>query len=333
MVAMKNNKLSVTLRDLYEARQMISTLVERTPLVAAAALSEQCGANVFLKMETAQGIGAFKIRGATNRLLRMTNDERARGVVTVSTGNHGRAVAQAAQRAGVKAIVCMSQLVPDNKIVSIRELGAEPRIVGSSQDEAEIEANRLVADHGMTLIHPFDDPLVVAGQGTIGIELLEDLPRIDTFLVGLSGGGLLSGVAIALKAAWPDTRIIGVSMQRGPAMVMSLEAGQPVLVEEELTLADSLGGGIGLQNHCTFELVSALIDETVLLSETQIAEAMRHLYREEGIVSEGAGAVGAGALLHGLVTDLGENVVTIVSGNNVDCATFNKVMAGPTEKP
>lgn len=323
---MKNNNLSVTLRDLYAARQAISSQVERTPLVLASALSESCGANVYLKMETAQSIGAFKIRGATNRVLRLTEGERAQGVVTVSTGNHGRAVAQAAQRAGIKAIVCMSEMVPTNKISAIQALGGEARIVGSSQDEAEIEANRLVREEGMTLIHPFDDPWVVAGQGTIGIELLEDLPRIDTFLVGLSGGGLLSGVAIALKAAWPATRIIGVSMQKGPAMVLSLQAGRPVLVEEEATLADSLGGGIGLQNCYTFDLVSELVDETVLLSESQIVNAMRHLYHKEGIVAEGAGAVGVGALLHGLVGNLGENVVTIVSGSNIDRGTFYKVM-------
>ena len=318
--------LSVTLGDLHEARRLVSPWVERTPLEFSATLSERCAASVYLKLETMQSIGAFKIRGATNRLVRMSDEERARGVVTVSTGNHGRAVAQAAARVGVKAVVCMSELVPRNKVDAITELGAELRILGKSQDEAEVEANRLVKQRGMTLIHPFDDPLVVAGQGTIGIEILEDLPRVDTFLVGLSGGGLLSGIAIALKAAWPKTRVIGVAMQNGAAMVASLRAGRPVLVEEEPTLADSLGGGIGLENRYTFDLVRELIDDIVLLSETQIADGMRHLYHEEGVVAEGAGAVGAAALLHGLVSDLGETVVTVVSGNNVDRATFDKLM-------
>ena len=332
MTDTKDNKLSVTLRDLYEARRLISPWVERTPLLPAESLSAKCGANVFLKMETAQDIGAFKIRGATNRLLRMSDDERIRGVVTVSTGNHGRAVAQAAKRAGVKAVVCMSELVPQNKIESISHLGAEVRILGRSQDEAEVEANRLVNEEGMTLIHPFDDPLVVAGQGTIGIEILEEQPQVDTFLVGLSGGGLLSGIAVALKAAWPHTRIIGVSMEKGPAMVLSLRAGRPILVEEEVTLADSLGGGIGLGNSCTFKLVSELIDETVLLSESQIADGMRHLYHEEDTIAEGAGVVGVAALLHGLVADLGKNVVTVVSGSNVDRVIFDEVLAGGTEE-
>ena len=331
MMDRKNKNLSVSLRDLYAARRLISPWVERTPLKSAASLSARCGCNVYLKLESAQASGAFKIRGATNRLLRMTDDENARGVVTVSTGNHGRAVAQAASRAGVRAIVCMSALVPQNKIDAIKTLGAEIRIVGKSQDEAEVEANHLVKTQGMTLIHPFDDPLVVAGQGTIGIEILEDLPRVDTFLVGLSGGGLLAGVAIALKAAWPDTRVIGVSMRKGPAMVLSLNAGQPIVVDEQATLADSLGGGIGLDNCYTFALVRELIDETVLLSESQIADGMRHLYHEEGVVAEGAGAVGVGALLHGMVHDLGENVVTIVSGANVERATFDAVIAAQGE--
>lgn len=332
MVETRNDNLepagisSVTLRDLYSARQLISPWVQRTPLQHSKTLTESCGADVYLKLETAQDIGAFKIRGATNRLLHMTDAEKARGVVTVSTGNHGRAVAQAAAHAKVEAVVCMSELVPQNKIDAIAALGARLCIDGKSQDEAEVEANRLVKEQGMTLIHPFDDPLVVAGQGTIGIEILEDLPRVDTFLVGLSGGGLLSGVAIALKAAWPDTRVVGVSMKKGPAMVMSLQAGQPILVEEESTLADSLGGGIGLDNRYTFSLVRELMDQTILLDEAQIADGMRHLYHEEGIVAEGAGAVGTAALLHGLVDDPGENVVTIVSGGNVDQDTFDEVL-------
>ena len=319
---------SVSLRDLYEARQVISRWVERTHLRRSDSLSACCASNVYLKLETAQSIGAFKIRGATNRLLHMPKPERALGVVTVSTGNHGRAVAQAAARAGVKAVVCMSELVAQNKIDAIKDLGAEIRIAGKSQDEAEVEAKRLVQDQGMTLIHPFDDPLVVAGQGTIGIEILEDLPRVDTFLVGLSGGVLLSGIAIALKAAWPNTQVVGISMEKGPAMAMSLQAGHPVLVEEESTLADSLGCGIGLDNRYTFELVRELMDDVVLLKESQIADGMRHLYYQEGIVAEGAGAVGVGALLHGLVSDLGENVVTVVSGCNVAKTTFDEVLAG-----
>ena len=318
--------MTVSLRDVYEAKSLIASSVQRTPFVAAKALSDWCGRSVFLKLETVHEIGAFKIRGATNRLLHMNEDQRRLGVVTVSTGNHGRAVAHAAASMGVKAVVCMSRLVPENKVNAIRTLGAEIRILGNSQDEAEVEANRLVSEEGMTLIHPFDDPYVIAGQGTIGIEILEELPKVDALLAGLSGGGLISGIAVALKAAWPDTKIVGISMEKGPAMVRSLEAGQPVLVEEETSLADSLGGGIGLNNRYTFDLAQRLVDETVLLSEEQIADGMRHLYHEEGVVAEGAGAVGVAALLHNLVGDLGENVVTVVSGANVDMNIFDQIV-------
>ncbi len=317
---------TISLRDIYRARKTIRPWVSRTPLMASPSLSKRTGARVYLKLETVHDIGAFKIRGATNCILQLDKAEQARGVVTVSTGNHGRAVARAAQQVGAKAVVCMSGLVPRNKREAIAALGAEVCIVGRSQDEAEVEARRLVAEEGMSLVHPFDDPHVIAGQGTIGLELLEDLPRVDTVLVGLSGGGLISGIAIAIKAADPCARVIGISMERGPAMVRSLEAGEPVLVEEEASLADSLGGGIGLDNRHTFDLVRRLVDGTVLVSESQIADGMRYLYREEGIVAEGGGAVGVSALLHGLVHPLGSHIAIVISGRNVDIDTFSDLM-------
>lgn len=318
---------SVTLRDIYAARRAIDPWVRRTPLVQSLALSRCLGASVYLKLETVHDTGAFKIRGATNRILNLTETQRERGVVTVSTGNHGRAVAYAARRQGIRAVVCMSRLVPDNKVRGIQELGAEVRIIGQSQDEAEVEARRLMVDEGLTLIHPFDDPYIVAGQGTVGLELLEDLPALDCVLVGLSGGGLVAGMALALKAAAPDIRIIGISMERGPAMYHSIKAGKPVAVAEEATLADSLGGGIGLDNRYTFPVVQRYLDDIVLVSETQIAAAMVHLYREERLVAEGAAAVGIAALLHGLVQP-GSHTATIITGNNVDMTLFTRLING-----
>ena len=179
----------ITLRDLYLARARIAPWVRRTPLVDSPSLSALGGARISLKLETAQDTGAFKLRGATS-FVRATEDAAlSRGVVTVSTGNHGRAVAHAARRVGARAVVCMSELVPANKREAIGSLGAEIRIVGQSQDEAEVEARRLVTDEGLALVHPFDDPLVIAGQGTIGIEILEDRPEVGTVIAGLSGGG------------------------------------------------------------------------------------------------------------------------------------------------
>ena len=316
----------VTLGDIYRARRTIGPHVRRTPLVPSPSLSRLTGAEVHLKLETLQDTGSFKLRGATNAVRSLSDQERARGVVGVSTGNHGRGLAHAARQMGVTAVLCLSELVPQNKIEGIRALGAEARIIGKSQDEAQLEADRLVAEQGMVMIPPFDHPDVIAGQGTIGLELLEDLPDVDTVLVPLSGGGLIAGVALALKTAAPSVRVIGVSMDRGAAMVESLHAGRPVAVEEEESLADCLGGGIGLDNRLTFDMVRRLVDDTVLLSEAQIAQAMVHAFHQERLVVEGGGAVGIGALLAGEGGPLGERVAVVVSGRNVDMARFCQVI-------
>ena len=320
----------ITLRDLYAARARIASGIRRTPLVASPSLSALGRARISLKLETLQDTGAFKLRGATNFIRACGDEARARGVVTVSTGNHGRAVAHAARRIGARAVVCMSSLVPGNKREAIRALGAEVRIIGCSQDEADVEAQRLVAEENLALVHPFDEPLVIAGQGTIGIEILEDQPEVDTAIVALSGGGLISGIALALKAAHPRMRIVGVSMEQGAAMYESVRAGRPVEVEEAASLADSLGGGIGLDNRCTFELTRALVDDYALVSESEIARAMRHLYRNERVVAEGGGAVSVAAVLADKVPDLSGNVVCVVSGGNVDMDDFTRIVVEPS---
>lgn len=321
----------LTVDDVHAARRAISPWVRATPLVHSRALSARTGASVYLKLETVHDSGAFKIRGATNRLVNLSDAERKRGVVTVSTGNHGRAVALAASRLGISATVCVSQLVPENKREAIRALGAELHVEGKSQDDAEAVARGLVEDKGLVPIHPFDDPKVIAGQGTIGLELLEHPGAVDHLLVGLSGGGLASGIALALKAASPNTRITGVSMERGPAMIQSIEAGKPVAVAELPSLADSLGGGIGLENRYTFELVSRYLDAFVRVSEREIADGMVHLYREERVIAEGGGAVPVSALLHDKAGDFRGNVVCIISGGNVDMDVFTEIVSGRYE--
>ena len=319
----------ITLRDIYLARARIAPWVRRTPLVASASLSAFVPARISLKLETAQDTGAFKLRGATNFVCASGDAVRARGVVTVSTGNHGRAVAHAAHRVGARAVICMSELVPRNKREAIGALGAEVRIIGRSQDEAEVEMQRLVDEDDLALVHPFDDPLVIAGQGTIGIELLEDQPEIDTVIVALSGGGLISGIALALKAANPCIRVVGVTMERGAAMYESVRAGRPVEVEEKPSLADSLGGGIGLGNRFTFHLTRALVDDYVLVTESEIARAMRHLYWNERGIAEGGGAVSVAAVLAEKVPHLSGNVVCVVSGGNIDMAAFTRIVTEP----
>ena len=319
--------MPITLREIYEARHALRGWVRRSPLVLSPSLSARSGSRVYLKLETTHDTRAFKIRGATNRLLALSPAERERGVVTVSTGNHGLAVAYAAQRMNVKAVVCMSALVPNNKREAISDLDARIEIVGNSQDEAEVEAARLGREEGLVPVHPFDDPQVIAGQGTIGLELLEDLGAVDCAVVPLSGGGLISGIALALKSANPGARIIGVSMERGAAMYHSVRARRPVAVAEEESLADSLGGGIGETNAHTLPMVQDYVDDLVLLSETQIAGGMRHLYWREGVVAEGGGSVAVAALLRGLGDPLGGNVVCVVSGSNVDMTTFTRIVS------
>ncbi|MCO7597423.1 MULTISPECIES: hydroxyectoine utilization dehydratase EutB [Pseudomonas] len=317
----------LSLHDIHLARQRIQGLVRRTPLEHSPSLSRIAGAPVYLKLESQQLTGSFKLRGASNAVAALAPDLRARGVVTASTGNHGRALAYAASQLGVRATVYLSHLVPANKVQAIRDLGAEVCIVGHSQDDAQHAALQHAHEQGAALVPPFDDPAVIAGQGTLGLEIVEQLPEVGQVLVPLSGGGLFAGVALALKSIKPAITTHGISMTRGAAMHASLQAGRPVEVEELPTLADSLGGGIGLDNRHTFTLTQRLLDQVHLLAETSIANAMRHAYQQERQVVEGAGAVGIAALLDGLVPARGP-IVVVVSGRNVDTVQHLRVMNG-----
>jgi len=315
------------LQDIYLARQRIESQVRRTPMEHSPSLSRLMGVPVFLKLESLQVTGSFKLRGASNAVAQLSAEQKARGVVTASTGNHGRALAYAASQQGVRAIVCLSNLVPANKVQAIRDLGAEVCIVGQSQDDAQREAERIANEQGATFLPPFDHPAIIAGQGTLGLEILEQQPDVAQVLVPLSGGGLFAGVALALKSANPSIQVHGISMARGAAMYASLAAGQPVDIEELPTLADSLGGGIGLDNRNTFAMTRQLIDDLHLLSEASIANAIRHAYHHERLVLEGAAVVGIAALLDGLVEPRGP-IVVAVSGRNVDTEHHARVIAG-----
>jgi threonine dehydratase len=307
----------VDLLTIRAAAVSVADIAVRSPLVPAVKLSARLGHPAWLKLETLQPIGAFKIRGAANALSRLSPEQREKGVVCCSTGNHGRAVAYAARKLGIAATVCLSNLVPETKLRAIEDLGAMARRIGRNQDEAQCEADRLVMEEGLIDIPPFDHPRVIAGQGTIGLEIIDDRPEIETILVPLSGGGLISGIAVAAKAIKPSIRIIGVSMERGAAMHASLAAGKPVEVEEVPSLADSLGGGIGLNNRWTFDICNRLVDEVILLTEEEIYRGMRTLLKDDGLVAEGGGAVAMAALLAGKVKHSGPTAL-VISGRNVD---------------
>ncbi len=315
----------ITQQDVFLAQSRISGLVRHTPLVASNKLSMLLNADVRLKLETLQPTGSFKVRGAANRLLNLPVEAQKKGIVTVSTGNHGQAVAYIAQALGIQATICVSERVPANKIKALQQSGATLIIHGQSQDDAEVRANELVDQHGLTMIHPFDDPYIIAGQGTIGLELLQDFPQVDTVLVPLSGGGLISGIAVALKAANPKISVIGVSMDEGCVMYHSLHAGKPVQLPEAETLADSLNGGIGLANRYTYHLVEQLVDDVVLVSEDEIEMALALVLHEHHMIVEGAGAVPIAALLSGKVEAINRNIALILSGGNVDTKTALRI--------
>lgn len=307
-----------TARDVWLARRRIAPVVAPSPLVRAGAATDASGAEVFVKLENLQPTGSFKVRGAANALLTLTTSGEARGVVAVSTGNHGRAVAYVARELGLPAAVFVSRRVPPGKLAALRSSGAELVVGGDSQDEAEARAKEAATARGWTLVHPFDDPAVVAGQGTIALELLERMPELDAVLVPVSGGGLAGGIALVLKSADPAIRVIGVAMEGGSAMAASLAAGVPVAVDEVDTVADSLQGGIGLANRITFALLRRFLDDLVLVPEDAIEGAMRFALQQEHQVLEGAGAVGLAALLSGAVRLPGRRVVVVASGGNVE---------------
>lgn len=314
---------ALTLADVLAAAAVIRGQADGTALVPSQIPG--LGQELLLKLETTQPMGAFKLRGALNALAALPSG--APGVVCCSTGNHGRAVAYAASRRGMRAVVCMSALVPEAKVAGIRALGAEVRIIGHSQDDAAEESLRLVAAEGLVEIPPFDDARVIAGQGTIGLELLAARPDLSTILVPLSGGGLAAGVALAAKAIKPDLRVIGISMERGAAMQASLAAGRPVAVTEYPSLADSLGGGIGLENRLTFAMCRDLLDVVVLVSEAAIRDAMQALFTHDRMVAEGGSVVGLAAVMTGAVRLSGPSA-TILTGRNTDMATFADIVAG-----
>jgi len=315
----------INLESIKAAQARIQPIIYPLRITTSPSLSERFGNEILLAHEYLQITGAFKLRGALNSILQLDPETSKAGVIAVSTGNHGRALAWAARHVGIPCVICMSSLVPENKINAIRTLGAEIKIIGKSQDEAEIEARRLVSEEGFIMVPPFEHPHVIAGQGTLGLEMLEQVPDVDTVLVQLSGGGLISGIATAIKSIKPGVRVVGISMQRGCAMIESQRAGKPVEVAELPTLADSLGGGIGLDNRWTFNIVRELVDDFILLSEEEIADGIRHAYFDEQIVLEGGGSVGIAALLADKIKTTGKTIV-LLSGKNIDMQLHRKII-------
>ncbi|WP_174614361.1 hydroxyectoine utilization dehydratase EutB [Virgibacillus ihumii] len=315
----------LSLKDIWLAKKRISPYVPKSPLVYSSGLSDVSGASVYLKLENMNPSGSFKIRGAANKILSLTEKERDRGITTFSTGNFGLSVAYMAKKLGIKAVICISERVPNGKVEALQKSGATVEIYGESQDDAEARSYELEREEGLTVIHPFDDPHIIAGQGTIGLELFEELPEVNTVLAGLSGGGLHSGLGVALKETNPRIWLVGLSTANGPAMHASIQAGKPIQIDENDTLADSLLGGIGLQNQYTFQLVQKYVDELLLMDEQEFADGMTFMLDQHKMIIEGAAASGIGALLHQKVKP-GSQVAVIVTGSSVDTSVVQKLM-------
>lgn len=316
-----------TLHDVYRAHARIKPLIVPTPLWVSEDLARQCGArSVHLKLECLQNTGAFKVRGAANKILSLTPEEKQRGVITFSTGNHGKAVAYVAGQTGIKALVCLSEHVDTYRAEIIQSLGAEVSVKGDSQDEAEKNYQHLAASRDLVPVVPFDDPLIVAGQGTAALEILAALPDTEVMLVQLSGGGLLAGIAMAAKSINPKISIVGVSLEQSPAMLASLDAGKPVQVKEKDSIADSLLGGIGFDNRYTLPLVNRFSDEHVLVGEEEIKDGIFHLFEKHRLIVEGAAAVGVSALLHRKFDVQGKRVVALLTGGSINSDQYIRII-------
>lgn len=321
----------VSLQDIMCAARRISPIVRKTPLVFSEALSERAGFEIWLKLENLQTTGSFKLRGASNRILQLSKSEKARGIIAVSSGNHGRAVAYLAKRLGVTARVVVCSLCPENKRQAMRDYGAEVILHGDTQDEAQAHADRLIEDHGYTWADPYDDLNVIAGQGTIALEALTDLPDADMIIAPLSGGGLLSGIALATKSISPEIAVVGSSMEIEPGMVRSLEAGKPVHVDEHPSLASSITGAIGLRNRYTFPIVRDFMDRAVLVAEEALAPEMEIFAETEGMIVEGGSITSVIAALSPEVRDMApRRAVVVISGRNVSLSAFWNAVANDT---
>ncbi len=307
----------VTLADIEAAALALRGVVRRTPVEPCRALAERIGGEVHLKYENRQRTGSFKLRGAYTRLSRLGPDERARGVVAASAGNHAQGVALAARLLGIRAQVFMPQGAPLPKLEATRGYGAEVTLAGTTVDEALVAAAEQARRTGAVLVHPFDHPDVIAGQGTLGLELLEQCPQVRTVLVAVGGGGLVSGVAAAVRALRPDVRVVGVQAAGAAAFPPSLQAGHPVRLEAMATMADGIA--VARPGELTFPLVRDLVDEVVTVGEEQISRALLLLLERAKSVVEPAGAVGVAALMDEAIGPrLAAPVVAVLSGGNID---------------
>ena len=312
----------LTLDKIYHAAFVLKKVARKTDLIRATKLSKQC--ELYLKTENLQETGSFKLRGAYYKISQLTEEEKSRGIIACSAGNHAQGVAMAATQSGIQSLICMPDGAPISKVEATKQLGAEVRLVKGAYDDAYATALQLQEDTGATFIHPFDDDEVIAGQGTIGLEILDELENPDAVVVPIGGGGLISGVAYAIKHLNPNVKIYGVQAAGAASMVKSQQEGTPITLDQAETFADGIA--VKHPGDITYQLVEQYVDEIVTVREDEIAAAILALIEKQKVIAEGAGAVSVAAVLFHKLPVEGKKVVCIVSGGNIDVNILSRVI-------
>ena len=314
----------ITINSIQEASQRIKKYIKRTDLIYAEKLSKKTGKKVYLKLENFQNSGAFKMRGACNKILTLTKKEKDNGVICSSAGNHAQGVANSATMMGIKSTIVMPKGAPVSKVKATQEYGGKVIQYGNVYDEAYSKAVELQRETGATFIHPFDDEKVIEGQGTIGLEILDQIDKVDTVIVPIGGGGLISGIAFILKELKPSIKIVGVQAENAPSMKKAFYSKE----NKPYSVIPSIADGIAVAKpgKNTFKIISKYVDEIVTVSEDEISETILFLLEKYKLVSEGAGATAVASILSGKVGKKGEKIVAVISGGNIDITLVEKII-------
>lgn len=308
--------------EIFNAAAVLKGVARKTSVIPAPKINPE--ADVYLKTENLQQTGSFKLRGAYYKISQLSDEEKAKGVIACSAGNHAQGIALGAKRNGIHAVICLPAGAPISKVEATRSYGAEVCLVPGVYDDAYARALELQKEHGYTFVHPFDDPKVIAGQGTIGLEILEQMPDVEAVVVPIGGGGLISGVAFAIKTLRPEIKVYGVQSSGAPSMAASLQEGHIARLTEVSTIADGIA--VKEPGVNTFEMCNKYVDEVVTVSDDEIAAAILALIEQQKLVAEGAGAVSVAAVMYNKVPVKGKKVVCLVSGGNIDVNTLSRVI-------
>ena len=314
----------VTFDMIKEAAETIKGSVKRTQIIECPTMEKLTGNKVFFKLENLQKTGSFKVRGALNKIMHLTDEEKARGVIASSAGNHAQGVALGATNLGIKSTIVMPGTAPLSKVMATRGYGAEVVQVGTVYDDAYKKACEIQAETGATFLHPFDDPYVIAGQGTIGIEIIEDLEDVDMVIVPIGGGGIASGIAKAVKSLKPSVKMVGVEAENAASMLEAVKQGCPCTIKTTPTIADGIA--VARAGQLTCEMIKDYVDEIVTVSEDDIARAILFLMEKGKVVAEGAGATPVAALLAGKIKEQGQNICCVISGGNSDINMIERII-------